>query len=126
MLAICGRGPPNLAVLAGKIELSVVFIHMASFGWGWTTSTNSSIFRVISSVLCARRVDPKTGDEEEMAKDFFAMLLGDKDDLRETGAVEKKLINVRVRWDTQSENQVHDGRDRSSIGGGEGDALAPL
>jgi hypothetical protein len=31
-----------------------------------------------------------------MTKDFFAMLLGGKDDLRETGAVKRKLDKVRV------------------------------
>ena len=71
-------------------------------------------------------VDPKTGDTEEMIKDISAMLLGGKDDFRETGAVEEKLHKVRVRWDTQSEDQFRNGWDRDGITGSEGDELAPL
>ena len=71
-------------------------------------------------------VDPKTGDTEEMIKDISAMLLGGKDDFRETGAVEKKPNKVRVRWDTQSEDQFRNGWDRDGITGSEGDELAPL
>ena len=71
-------------------------------------------------------VDPKTGDTEKMIKDILAMLLGGKDDFRETGAVEEKLHKVRVRWDTQSEDQFRNGWDRDGITGSEGDELAPL
>ena len=54
------------------------------------------------------------------------MLLGGKDDFRETGAVEEKLHKVRVRWDTQSEDQFRNGWDRDCIARSEGDELAAL
>jgi hypothetical protein len=71
-------------------------------------------------------IHPKTGDEEEMLKDFVAMLLSGKDDFRGTRAVEKKLNKVLFHWDTQMENPVRDWQYRSSITGGEEDEIAPL
>jgi hypothetical protein len=40
-------------------------------------------------------IHPKAGVQEEMPKDFFAMLLVGKDNFRGTRAFKKKLSNVR-------------------------------
>ena len=47
------------------------------------------------------RVNPETGDEEEVFENLFAVLLGCLDDIREAGAVKKKLYKAGVRWETK-------------------------